>query len=132
MPRACHLVFAFVFALGLASHARAEAVWESYAPATFAEAQAAGRIILVDVSAEWCPTCKAQEPILDELRTDEGMQDVLFVRVDFDEHKGFLQDHRIPRQSTILVFHGETEVARSIAETDRDRLRSFVFEAVDR
>ena len=34
----------------------------------FEAAQAAGKPILVEVSAPWCPVCKAQAPILSRLR----------------------------------------------------------------
>lgn len=51
-------------------------------------------------------------------------------KVDFDQETELLEANRIPRQSTILIWQGEKEIARSIAETDRDRLRAFVFEAV--
>ncbi len=117
--------------LGL-SPALAATGWIDYSPELFADAQAAGKTILVDVSADWCPTCKIQHPILEELKSDDRMQDTLFVRVDFDVHKEFLKNHRIPRQSTILIFKGKAEIDRSIAETDRDRLRGFVFNAVKR
>ena len=93
-------------------------------------AQAKGKTIVVDVYANWCPTCRAQSPILDELRAEEQSGDILFVKVDFDEKKAFLHAHRIPRQSTVLVFKGETELARSIAETNRTRLRQIVLGAI--
>ena len=78
----------------------------------------------------WCPTCKAQAPILDDLRDERQMGDVVFMKLDFDTEKGFLEEHRIPRQSTIVVFQGEQETARSIAETDPDKLRSAILAGV--
>jgi thiol:disulfide interchange protein len=33
----------------------------------FQQAQAAGKPILVDVTASWCPTCKVQRPIVQEI-----------------------------------------------------------------
>ena len=33
----------------------------------FADAQKAGKPILIAIHASWCPTCKAQTPILNEL-----------------------------------------------------------------
>ncbi len=33
----------------------------------FKAAQASGGPILVEIHADWCPTCKAQQPILDKL-----------------------------------------------------------------
>ena len=40
----------------------------AYTPAAFDAAQKAGRSILVEIHATWCPTCKAQTPILAELK----------------------------------------------------------------
>lgn len=104
--------------------------WVEYTPQAFAAAQASGDPVVVDVFAPWCPTCRAQAPILDELRQDARLADATFIKVNFDKNKAFLRAHRIPRQSTILVFKGKTEVARSIAETNRTRLRSVVLNAI--
>lgn len=106
--------------------AMAAPAWMPYTQAGFAKAQAAGQAIVVDVHADWCPTCKAQAPILDELRSEKRLSGVTFVRVNFDTDKAFLRDHRIPRQSTVLVFRGKRETARSIAETRRPQLRAAV------
>ncbi|EAQ27614.1 Trx [Erythrobacter sp. NAP1] len=104
--------------------------WQTYDEAEFMMAQKKGKTIVVDVYADWCPTCRAQAPILDELREQRQSGDVLFVKVNFDDEKAFLRAHRIPRQSTVLVFNGMDEVARSIAETNRGRLRSMVLGAL--
>ena len=40
---------------------------ETYSPQAFAAAQAAGKPILLHITAPWCPTCKAQKPILSKL-----------------------------------------------------------------
>jgi thiol-disulfide isomerase/thioredoxin len=123
--KALILAIAALFAaLPLAAAAQAAAT--PYSASAFEAAQREGRTIVVDVHADWCPTCRAQAPILSELRNDPRLADALFVRVDFDSDRDFLRAHRIPRQSTILVFDGAEEKGRSIAETDRARLRAFV------
>ena len=104
--------------------------WQTYDAAEFMMAQKKGKTIVVDVYADWCPTCRAQAPILDEIRAEKQTSDVLFVKVNFDENKDFLREHRIPRQSTILVFNGMTEAARSVAQTNRTRLREVVINAL--
>lgn len=104
--------------------------WTLYDEAEFMMAQKKGKTIVVDVYADWCPTCRAQAPILEQLRQERQSGDVLFVKVNFDDEKAFLRAHRIPRQSTILVFKGMDEVARSIAQTDRTRLRGIVLNAL--
>lgn len=117
-------------ALTIPARAETGGGWQAYDAAAFAAAQAAGKTIVVDVHADWCPTCRAQAPILDDLRKERASDKVAFVRVDFDSDKAFLRAHRVPRQSTVLVFKGKREVARSIAETDRTRLRAVVLGAL--
>ncbi len=104
--------------------------WQTYNEAEFVMAQGKGKTIVVDVYADWCPTCRAQAPILDELRKERQNGNTLFVKVNFDDEKAFLRRHRIPRQSTVLVFKGKKEVARSIAQTNRSALRSAVLNAL--
>ena len=106
--------------------ASAQVSWTNYSASSFSAAQEEGRTIIIDVHADWCPTCRAQGPILDELRADPRLANAIFMRVDFDTQRAFLRAHRIPRQSTILVFKDGDEQARSIAETNRTRLRNFV------
>ncbi|MEP0393441.1 MAG: thioredoxin domain-containing protein [Erythrobacter sp.] len=111
--------------------ARASAAdWHTYDEAEFMMAQKKGKTIVVDVYADWCPTCRAQAPILDELRAEKQTSEILFVKVNFDDEKAFLRANRVPRQSTVIVFNGTKEVARSIAETNRTRLRRVVLNAL--
>jgi thiol-disulfide isomerase/thioredoxin len=121
-----------LLAAALTVTARAETMsgWQAYDEKSFAAAQAAGKTLVVDVHAPWCPTCRAQEPILDELRKEHASEKVAFVKVDFDSDKAFLRANGVVRQSTVLVFKGTREVARSIAETDRKRLRAVVLGAL--
>lgn len=100
--------------------------WDLYDEAEFIMAQQKGKRIVVDVHADWCPTCRAQAPILNEIREEHQSDTTLFIKVDFDDPEGFLEQHQIARQSTVLVFDGTQEVARTVAETDRTRLRSAV------
>jgi len=106
------------------------AEWQTYDEAEFMMAQGKGKTIVVDVYADWCPTCRAQAPILEEVRKERQNGNTLFVKVNFDEEKAFLRDHRIPRQSTVLVFKGKKEIARSIAQTNRAKLRGAVLGAL--
>jgi len=121
-------LFAATFAV--TASAAAPAGWVAYDAKSFAAAQASGKTLVVDVHADWCPTCRAQAPILEELRKEKQSENVSFVRVDFDDDKDFLRAHKIPRQSTIVVFKGNNEVARSVAETNRARLRGVVLNAL--
>lgn len=130
MPRILKLILLALAAAFAFTPAQAAPKWSQYQAESFARAQVEGKIIVVDVHASWCPTCRAQAPILDKLRSEKRLKNALFVKVDFDKEKAFLRTHRIPRQSTILVFKGRKETARSIAETRPAQLRSAVLAGV--
>jgi thiol-disulfide isomerase/thioredoxin len=93
----------------------------------FQASQAAGKSILVDVSAPWCPTCKQQKPIVQEIEKEHP--DLVVYDVDFDSAKDVLKQFRVQYQSTLIVFRGSREVARSTGETDPAPLRALVAKA---
>ncbi len=125
------LFAALVIAIALSVPSSSASRFVPYSAQAFAEAQQNDRTILVDVYATWCPTCKRQEPILEALATDPALEGVLAMRVDWDKDKAFLRAHRIPRQSTILVFKGTRETARSVAETNAQALRDVILAGVN-
>jgi thioredoxin 1 len=89
-----------------------------FTPAAFEAAQAAGKPILIDVSASWCPTCKAQAPILSKLMGDPRYKNVVAFNVDYDSQKDVLRKFNVQRQSTLIVFKGKQEAGRSVADTN--------------
>jgi thioredoxin 1 len=101
----------------LASSGLAQAAEQPFASDAFAAAQAADKPIIVHVYAPWCPTCRAQEPILHRLEADPKFADAVAFRVDFDSQKDAVRALRATSQSTIVVFKGAKEVGRSVGET---------------
>jgi len=111
----------------LAAPAIAAAAEQAFDASAFAAAQSAGKSIVVHVYAPWCPTCRAQEPILQKLEADPG---VTAFRVDFDSQKDAVRMLKATRQSTIIVFKGDKEVGRSVGETDASAIGSLVKKAL--
>ena len=93
----------------------------------FQASQAAGKSILVDITAPWCPTCKQQKPIVQEIEKEHP--DLVVYDVDFDTAKEALREFRVRQQSTLIVFKGAKEVARSTGETDPAPLHALVAKA---
>jgi thioredoxin 1 len=89
-----------------------------FTPAAFEAAQASGKPILIDVSASWCPTCKAQAPILSKLMGDPRYKNVVAFNVDYDSQKDVLRKFNVQRQSTLIVFKGKQEAGRPVADTN--------------
>jgi len=76
-----------------------------------------GKPIVVAVAATWCPTCKAQKPIVDRLATEKAYQDVAVLTVDFDNDKPVLKEFKVGMQSTLIAFKGGKESGRSVGDT---------------
>ena len=99
-----------------------------YTPAAFAAAQKAGQPVVLHFHATWCPTCKAQDKVFDSLKSDSQL-DVTLMQADYDTEKALEREMKVTSQSTIVVFHGTTERARVVAETDPARLRALLARA---
>lgn len=84
----------------------------------FEAAQQAGNPIVVDIWASWCPTCAAQEPIVEKLAASPDFSEVTVFKVDFDKQKDVVQALGAQRQSTLIAFKGASETARSVGDTD--------------
>jgi thioredoxin 1 len=92
----------------------------------FAEAQKAGRPILVAIHASWCPTCKAQAPILSELTDDPKFKNLAYFVIDFDSQKDLVERFGVRMQSTLIVFKGRKEMGRSVGDTDRASIAALL------
>jgi len=124
-------VSAFLFASAiLYSAAPADAAEQSFTPQAFAAAQTAGKSIIVHVYAPWCPTCRAQEPVVRRVEADPKYADVAMFRVDFDGQKSALRTLKANRQSTIIVFKGDKEVGRSVGVTDPGEISALLSKAL--
>lgn len=96
----------------------------------FQKAQAAGKPILVEVHAAWCPTCKAQQPILAELTAQPRFKNMAVFRLDFDGQKAQLRKLGGQSQSTLIVFKGAKEVGRSVGDTRRESIAALLDKAL--
>lgn len=93
----------------------------------FQASQAAGKSILIDVTAPWCPTCKRQRPIVQQIEKDRP--DLVVYEVDFDSAKDVLKQLRVQNQSTLIVFRGTNEMGRSTGDTDVRSIGALVAKA---
>lgn len=119
-----------VFAMAAASAALATPALateiKTFDSASFAAAQKAGKPIFVAIHASWCPTCKAQKPILSELMADPKFNNLLYFVVDFDGQKDAVKYFGAREQSTLIAFKGTTETGRSVGDTDRSSIAALL------
>lgn len=98
----------------------------NYDAKSFAAAQAAGRPILVEIHASWCPTCKAQQPILGNLEKQDRFKNLLVVLVDFDSQKEAVKAFGARMQSTLIAFKGSVETGRSVGDTNATSIATLL------
>jgi thioredoxin-like negative regulator of GroEL len=96
----------------------------------FKAAQASGTPILVEIHADWCPTCKAQTPIVERLSAGSKFQNLKIFRVDFDAQKPIVKQFGAQMQSTLIVFKGATEQGRSVGDTKEASIASLLNKAL--
>jgi thioredoxin len=124
----------FVFAAGAASAAFTAPTFatetRTFDTQSFAAAQKAGKPIFVAIHASWCPTCKAQKPILGELMSEPKFKDLVYFVVDFDSQKDAVKFFGARMQSTLIAFKGETETGRSVGDTDRASIAALLNKAL--
>jgi thiol-disulfide isomerase/thioredoxin len=90
-----------------------------FTPTAFEAAKKAGLPILVEVTAPWCSTCKAQKPILSDLSAKPKFAKLVIFQVDFDTQKDALKMLGVQTQSTLISYKGNKEVGRSSGVTNR-------------
>jgi thioredoxin 1 len=114
---AATLALLLVLATGTA--AAAEAPFDA---ATFHELLASSRPVALDFSASWCPTCRAQAPLLRSITGEPGFKDLTLLVADYDKETALRKTYQVSMQSTLIVFRNGKEVARSTGDTTRSGL----------
>jgi len=94
-----------------------------YTPETLAAAQDAGKPVALQFHANWCPSCRSQTKTFESMKDDASLPVTLFV-ADYDNVRELRMALRIGSQSTIIFYHGKKQTARSVFETDPDKLRT--------
>jgi thiol-disulfide isomerase/thioredoxin len=92
----------------------------------FEAAQKAGKPIFVAIHASWCPTCKAQDPILGELTSAPKFKDLVYFLVNFDNQKDAVKYFGARHQSTLIAFKGKQETGRSVGDTDPSSIAALL------
>lgn len=104
----------------------AVAAGQPFEQVPFDAARKAGKPVLVMVYADWCPTCRKQDPVVEALLKTPEFAKVALFRVDFDMQDEVLKALEVQRQSTLIVFKGGREVARSTGDTKPDSIAAML------
>lgn len=124
MPFLKLLPFAAV-AVALAAPAMA-AEFKPFDRATFDAAQKAGRPVLVEVNAWWCPVCASQSGTIKATVGAPEYAKLLVLRINYDKQKPEWQAFNVQKQSTLIAFKGGRELGRVSYITDNTKIRDLL------
>src|SRR5271157_4745631 len=72
--------------------------------AQFDATRDAGKPVAVVFHADWCPTCRAQAPVLKGLTQTPEFKSLTLYIADFDTENALKKSLGVTKQSTIVVF----------------------------
>jgi thioredoxin 1 len=113
------IVAAVLFASAALAHALDV---KPYSAEDLAAAQKANQPVALHFHADWCPTCRAQDKVLQSLKAEPGLN-LTVLRADYDAEKDLKRRLGVRAQSTLVVFKGRQEVARLIGDASTDGIR---------
>lgn len=101
-----------------------------YTPGLVDQRLDAGETVFLDFKASWCGTCKAQEKVINTLKSENPAYEanVTFINIDWDTYSkaDLTRRLQIPRRSTLVVLRGDQELGRVVADTSRDGIKSLM------
>jgi len=80
--------------------------------------------VAVQFHADWCPMCRQQTTVLNQLKTEPGLRDMTVLVASFDNERALRKRMNVRTQGTFVVFRGEREKARLSGDTAADRIRT--------
>ena len=97
-----------------------------YNASAFAAAQKAGRAVLVEVHAPWCPICAAQGKVIAKATASGPHKNLIIFRIDYDTQKPIWRMFGAQGQTTLIAYRGRKETGRIAYETDEQKIRALL------
>ena len=96
----------------------------------FARAQSEGRVSVVQFHSGWCPTCVMQERGVKSLKDDKALDRVTVFQADYFKEEALRKRFNVTSFSTLVVFRGEQERARTTGDFRSEQLKQLFARAL--
>ncbi|NGX15629.1 thioredoxin family protein [Wenzhouxiangella sp. XN24] len=90
---------------------------ERFTPQRFAALQAQDALVLVEIHATWCVTCRRQREIVRRYREAHPGVDLVLLSIDFDTQKSAVEALGARYQSTLALYRGRERRWYAVGET---------------
>jgi thioredoxin 1 len=84
-----------------------------------------GRLVIVDMWAEWCGPCKIMEPVLEEVAQEHG-EKLKVVKINIDQNQETPIRFNVMNIPTFLFFKDGKEVDRIIGAVPKKQLNKKI------
>ena len=80
-----------------------------------------GKLVLVDMGADWCSPCKMMDPVLEEIAGEMG-ESLQVVKINIDQNQETPMKFNVMNIPTLLFFKDGKEVDRVIGAVPKKQL----------
>jgi thiol-disulfide isomerase/thioredoxin len=98
--------------------------------AAFKAAQSAGKTVIIEITAKWCAECQLQRPIVAKLLERPEFSELTMFDADYDANKKELLEINALQLTTLILYRGGKEVARSSGATSPQAVETFFRQAL--
>lgn len=116
----------------LAAHAFAAMALDivPYQADGFARARAEGKVTALQFHSGWCPVCVMQERGVRALQGERELERVVVFQADYFKEEALRKQFGVSSFSTLVVFRGEQERARTTGDFRSEQLKKLFAQAL--
>ena len=96
----------------------------------FARARSNGKVTAVQFHSGWCPVCVMQERGVRALKDDRALDHVTVFQADYFKEEALRKRFNVSSFSTLVVFRGEQERARTTGDFQPEQLKQLFAKAL--
>jgi len=101
-----------------------------YQAEAFAAARASGKVSALQFHSGWCPVCVMQERGVKSLKDDPALADAVVFQADYFKEEGLRKRFNVSSFSTLVIFRGDQERARTTGDFRPEQLRPLFGKAL--
>lgn len=101
-----------------------------YQAEQFTRARAAGKTTAIQFHSGWCPICVMQERGVRSLGDDRDLSQVTVYQADFGREEALRKQFNVTSFSTLVIFKGEAERARTTGDFRPEQLKALFAKAL--
>ena len=101
-----------------------------YEADSFVRARSSGKVTAIQFHSGWCPVCVMQERGVRALKDERSLEQVTVFQADYFKEEALRKRFNVSSFSTLVVFRGEQERARTTGDFQPEQLKLLFAKAL--